>query len=112
MKHTRELAPGVMLMWDDVSGIARVENYNTGLGYAAHPNIKYPRSAEDMRKRGAWKADERTVESQRFIYNIDRLTIRDPLDDVARQHCRCGGKHDVAQWYDFANQQWVEAPSG
>ena len=101
MQHTKELAPRIVLMWDDETGIARIENYLTGLGHAAHPNIKRPRSAEDMKRREAWGKDDRVVQSHSFLYNIDRLSIHEPLDDVARQHCQCGGNHATQRWYDF-----------
>ena len=109
MQHTQALAPRIVLMWDDETGIARIENYLTGVGHAAHPNIKRPRSAEDMKRRGAWGKDDRVVQSHSFLYNIDRLSIHEPLDDVARQHCQCGGNHATQRWYDFARQQWVES---
>jgi len=113
MTHTKALAPRIVLMWDDETGIARIENYLTGVGHAAHPNIKRPRSAEDMKRRGAWGKDDRVVQSHSFLYNIDRLAIYEPLDDVARQHCQCGGTHATPRWYDFARQQWVaSAPDG
>ena len=111
MKHTQELAPRIVLMWDDETGIAWIENYMTGIGHAAHPNIKRPRSADDMKRRGAWGKDDRVVQSQSFIYNIDRLSIHEPLDDVARQHCQCGGNHATVRWYDLARQQWVASAS-
>jgi len=111
MKHTHHLAPRITLYWDDQTGIAWVEDYRTGQGHAAHPNIKRPRTAVDMQRRGYWGKDERTVECQGFTYNIDRLLIEEPLDDVARQHCRCGGNHATTRWYDFPNQQWRETSS-
>ena len=70
MQHTKELAPRIVLMWDDETGIARIENYLTELGHAAHPNIKRPRSAEDMKRRGAGGKDDRVVQSHSFLYNI------------------------------------------
>jgi PncC family amidohydrolase len=107
MKHTKELAPRMVLRWDDETGIAWIENYMTGIGHAAHPNIKRPRSADKMKRRGAWGKEDRVVQSQGFLDNIDRLVIDEPLDDVARQHCQCGGNHTTARWYDLARQQWV-----
>src|SRR5207244_3141904 len=74
MQHTKELAPRIVLMWDDETGIARIENYLTGVGHTAHPNIKRPRSAEDMKRREAWGKDDRVVQSHSFLYNIDRLS--------------------------------------
>ncbi len=107
MQYTTALAPRLALMWDDETGIARIEHYLTGRGHAAHPNIKRPRSADEMKRRGAWGKEDRVVQSQGFLYNIDRLVIDEPLDDVARQHCQCGGNHATSRWYDLARQQWV-----
>jgi hypothetical protein len=107
MQYTQELAPRIALMCDDETGIARIEHYRTGRGHAAHPNIKRPRSADEMKRRGAGGKEDRVVQSQGFLYNIDRLVIDEPLDDVARQHCQCGGNHTTSRWYDLACQQWV-----
>jgi hypothetical protein len=61
-----------------------------------------------MKRRGAGGKEDRVVQSQGFLYNnMDRLVIDEPLDDVARQHCQCGGNHTTARWYDLARQQWV-----
>lgn len=110
MKHTQVLAPKITLYWDDQTGIAWIEDFTTGKGHAAHPNIKRPRTVTEMQQLGYWGKDERTVKSQSFIYNIDRLVIDEPLDDVARQHCRCGGNHTTQRWYDLAQKQWVDTP--
>ncbi len=109
MKHVKDLAPGVRLSWDDQTGLVWIDDYARGREHAAHPKIKRPRSADDMKRRGHWGPDDRCVPSQSFIYNIDRLSIHEPLDDVARQHCRCAGNHATQRWYDFAQQQWVES---
>jgi len=45
------------------------------------------------------------------ILAIDQLAIDEPLDDVARQHCQCGGHHATPRWYDLTRQQWVDAAS-
>lgn len=111
MKHAKELAPGITLFCDDETGIAWIEDYTTGKAHAAHPKVKRPRTAEDMKRRGYWGTEDRGVPSQSFTYNIDRLTIHEPLDDVSRQHCRCAGNHATARWYDFTQKQWVESAS-
>jgi len=111
MQHTKALAPRIALIWDDETGIARIENYRTGRGHAAHPNIKRPRLADEMKRRGAWGQADRVVQSHSFLYNIDQLAIDEPLDDVARQHCQCGGNHATPRWYDLTRQQWVDAAS-
>lgn len=79
---------------DSNTGIAWVENGHTGCGHSAHPNIDASGSVKGMKKRGYWREEDRTVRSHGFIYNIDRLVVTDDLDEVARQHCRCGGKHE------------------
>ena len=71
MQHTKALAPRIALIWDDETGIARIENYRTGRGHAAHPNIKRPRLADEMKRRGAWGQADRVVQSHSFLYNID-----------------------------------------
>ncbi|MBM3223390.1 MAG: hypothetical protein FJZ47_06275 [Candidatus Tectomicrobia bacterium] len=108
-KQLFKLTPKTTLYRDDETGIAWVEDFTTGVGYAAHPNIKRPRTVAEMLQKGHWGPDERTIRSQSFTYNIDRLVIEHPLDDVARQHCQCGGNHAATRWYDFPNQQWRDA---
>jgi hypothetical protein len=46
-----------------------------------------------MKGRGYWRDEDRAVKSHGFIYNIDSLVVTDELDELARQHCECGGKH-------------------
>jgi hypothetical protein len=46
-----------------------------------------------MKNLGYWHKEARTKRSNGFIYNIDRLVVTDKWDEVARQNCRCGGRH-------------------
>ena len=92
-KLIKEVAPYVVLYRDTRTGIAWVENGKTGNGHSAHPNIDASGSVAGMRKLGYWPKDQRVVKCHGFIYNIDRLVVSDDLDELARQHCQCGGKH-------------------
>jgi hypothetical protein len=89
----RDIREHVTLYRDDRTGIAWVENGETGLGHSCHPNISDTGSVRGMRDLGYWGKDERTARSHGWIYNIDRLVTSDPLDEVARAECRCGGRH-------------------
>jgi hypothetical protein len=78
---------------DDRNGIAWVEDGHTGMGHSAHPNISVTGSVRGMRALGYWPKNERVVRSHGWQYNIDRCIVTDELDELARQHCRCGGRH-------------------
>lgn len=89
----KEIAEYITLYWCPRTGIAWVENSKTGNGHSAHPNIDATGSVKGMKNRGFWKQHDRTVKTNGTIYNIDKLVVTDALDEIARQHCRCGGKH-------------------
>ena len=82
------------LKTDPATGIAWVEDTSTGIGHSCHGNIDASGSVRGMKARGWWRKTDRTVRSHGFIYNIDTLIISDELDEIARQNCRCGGRHD------------------
>jgi len=89
----KNLAKYVELHFDEKTGIAWVEDGSSGNGHSAHPNIDASGSVRGMKQLGYWRNEDRTVRSHGFIYNIDRVVVSDEWDEVARQHCRCGGKH-------------------
>lgn len=78
---------------DPVTGIAWVEDGSTGNGHTAHPNIDASGSVAGMRKRGYWGKEDRVVRSHGFLHNIDICAIHDKYDQVAADHCQCGGNH-------------------
>ena len=53
-------------------------------------------SISGMKKLGYWGQNDRTVKTGGTIYNISRCVVTDPLDEIARQYCRCGGNHSCA----------------
>lgn len=85
--------PNVILYRDQKTGIAWVENGESGCGHSAHPNISATGSVRGMKDRGYWGKEDKTVRTHGFIYNIDMSVVSDELDDLARKHCQCGGKH-------------------
>jgi hypothetical protein len=89
----KEIEPHIELYRDPGTGIAWVENGKTGGGHSAHPNIDVTGSVSGMKKLGYWAEDAKTVRSHGAIYNISRCSVTDPLDEIARQHCQCGGQH-------------------
>jgi hypothetical protein len=89
----KQLAPYIELHFDERTGLAWVENGSAGCGHTCHPNIDKTGSVRGMKKLGYWAQSDRMVRSHGFIYNIDRLAVSDKWDEVAREHCRCGGKH-------------------
>jgi hypothetical protein len=92
-RHIKTIAPYIELYRDEKTGIAWVENGSTGNGHTCHPNIDASGSVRGMKKLGYWKQDDETVRSHGFIYNTSKLVVDDEYDEIARQYCRCGGKH-------------------
>lgn len=93
-KLLRQVSEYVYLYRDTRTGIAWVENGSTGGGHSAHANIDASGSVRGMVSRGYWRKTDRTVRSHGCIYNIDTLVVTDELDQIAADHCQCGGKHD------------------
>lgn len=89
----KEVAPYKKLYRDTRTGIAWIEDGTVGLGHSCHANIDETGSVRGMKARGYWGKNDRTVKSHGWIYNIDTLVVSSPEDEIARQHCRCGGKH-------------------
>lgn len=89
----KRIAPHVDLYRDNRTGIARVEDGTTGMAHSCHPNIDATGSVTGMRKGGYWRKGERSLKSGSFVYNIDSLVVTTEYDEIARKHCRCGGKH-------------------
>lgn len=93
VQELQEIQEYVTLFRDVETGIAWVEDGRTGNGYSAHPNIDKTGSVTGMKKLGYWGKDDRTVRCHGFIYNIDSLVVSHTYDEIARENCRCGGKH-------------------
>jgi len=112
MKKTflKQLAPHIELHRDEKTGIAWVEDGTSGCGHSAHPNIDASGSVRGMKSRGFWRESDRTVRSHGFIYNIDSLVVSDKWDEVARQHCRCGGNHNTGNEFDM--HVWCKPETG
>lgn len=85
--------PCCELHFDKKTGIAWVENGSSGTGHSAHPNINSSGSASGMIKNGYWHKDDVIKKSHGYTYNTSHLATSDGLDEIARQHCRCGGRH-------------------
>jgi len=88
-----DLARHAHLYRDSDTGIAWVEDGSSGVSHSAHPNIDDSGSVSGMKHLGYWGDNDRTVTSNGFIYNIDRCVVDDDYDQLARDHCRCGGHH-------------------
>ena len=84
--------PYVRLYRDDKTGIAWVENNSLGIAHSAHPNIDESGSVKGM-KNLYWGQDAKTVKCNGFVYNISSVICDDEYDELARQHCLCGGIH-------------------
>lgn len=91
------IRPHVKLYRNPRTGIAWVEDGTSGTGHSCHSNIDSSGSVSGMKSRGYWGKNDRTVRSNGWIYNIDRLSVSGELDEIARQHCRCGGVHEDRQ---------------
>lgn len=92
-KKIKEISNYQILYRCSRTGIAWVEDYSTGTAHSAHPNIDGTGSVRGMKRLGYWRELDRTVRTRGTIYNIDSCVVTDELDEIARQHCRCGGKH-------------------
>lgn len=88
------IRPNVRLYRDSASGIAWVEDGNTGSGHSCHPSIDASGSVRGMRSLGYWGQRDRAVRARGLIYNIDRLSVSGRLDEIAQAYCRCGGRHE------------------
>lgn len=89
----KEVAPYIVLYRDTRTGIAWVENGTAGIGHSCHPNIDASGSVDGMKAQGYWSRGDKTVKSHGFIYNVSRVIVSDEYDELAREHCRCGGSH-------------------
>lgn len=94
----REIAPHMLLYRDDRTGIAWIEDGNTGCEISVHPNIAASGSVRGMKQLGYWDKADRTVRSHGFIYNMDHVAFS--WDDKDKNHvyetivaneCRCQG---------------------
>jgi len=86
--------PHVRLYRDPKTGIAWVEDGTSGLGHTSHANISSTGSVRGMKQLGHWAKSDRMVRSHGWIYNIDTCVVTNDLDRIARDACRCGGRHD------------------
>jgi hypothetical protein len=75
-------------LYRDNTGLAWIENGHTGLGHSCHPNI-----SDTGRPRIVYGKRARIVYSHGFAYNTDSVVVTDPLDEIARKACQCGGSH-------------------
>lgn len=89
----KQVSEYVALYRDKRTGLAWVENGSTGMSHSAHSNIDVSGSVRGMRSRGYWGKDDRVVRCRGFHHNIDSVVIHDELDQLAADHCQCGGKH-------------------
>lgn len=92
-KFVRKVTEYADLYRDDKTGIASIEDGNTGLAYSVHPNIDRSGSVAVMRNLGYWGREDRAVRSFGWIYNIDRFVCdpKNPLEAIAAKECRCQG---------------------
>lgn len=90
----REVGPYARLYRDERTGIAWIEDGQTGVGHSAHPNIDASGSVAGMKARGWWPQDALLVRSHGFIYNVSECVVTDGYDRIAAAECRCGGRHD------------------
>ena len=79
----QQIREHVALYRDDRTGIAWVENGETGSGHSCHPN----------QRRNIYKP-YRTARSHGWVYDIDTFVVSDDLDQIAANACQCGGKHE------------------
>lgn len=85
--------------WQDVyrntnTGIAFVQDGNTGMRHSCHANISSGGSIRGMKEMGYWGKKDRTVKCNGYIYNVDTYVVTDKLDAVAAEYCQCIGCQD------------------
>jgi hypothetical protein len=89
-RFIKEVAPYVELYRDDRTGIAWIENGQSGSEHSAHPNIDVSGSVRGMKKLGYWDEDDTIIRCNGSYYNISRKSVQDELDEIAFQYCQCG----------------------
>lgn len=90
----REIEPHIKLYRDPATGLAWVENGRAGCGHSCHPNMAASGSLLQRSAREVYGPDARLVTSHGFIYNTSMVVGEDEYDEIARQHCQCGGNHE------------------
>jgi hypothetical protein len=93
-KKIKDVEEYVTLYRDTKSGIAWVDNGKTGQEHSCHASIDISGSVRGMKKQGYWGKADRIIIANGGKYNIDTLVVSDALDEIVRQHCQCGGKHE------------------
>ncbi len=91
--HVLHLRDAVDLYIHMVHGVAWIEDGTTGLIHSCHPYIDGSSCLAVMHILKGWGPDDRTVESNGLLFNIDRYVVRDELDRIAAGWCICLGSH-------------------
>lgn len=68
-----------------INDVVVINNYSTGCGHSAHPNIDITGSVSGMKKLGYWRKEDITCKQGGFIYNISKISCSNPLDKL----CLC-----------------------
>lgn len=100
----REIGPYKTLKRCSLHGIAFVQDFTTGQGHSAHPNVSASGNPAVV-----YGKDARIVRCHGWAYNTDRISVSDTLDDIARQECRCGGTHGERPAADLERGAVVQA---
>ena len=88
-KFIREVKNHVFLYRDDKTGIAWIEDGNTGLEHSVHPNIDTTGSVRGMKEQGYWGKDDKIVCSHGWQYDISKFVTDDKLDNIVANECQC-----------------------
>ena len=88
-RHIQTIMPLVELYRYDSTGIALVEDGTTGNGHTCHPSIDSTGSVRGIKQSRAWRKNDRVVRCGGCIYNIDKFSVSDELDQIAANSCRC-----------------------
>lgn len=84
-------------------GVVAINNYSTGTGHSAHPNIGSTGSVAGMVKQGYWLATDKTMRTNGYTYNLDRVVVSSALDLLALYIERREMEMDeVATGYEFS----------
>lgn len=60
-----------------------IENYSSGFGHTAHPNIDETGSVSGMKNLGHWRKDDRIIKEAGYYYNMSSIVISCGLDALA-----------------------------
>lgn len=102
--------PHLTLKVDRNTGLAWIEDTNTGTCHSCHPNISVTGNLRAYRKQYGLESCV-FKRCRGFHHNTSYFVASSPEDRIAASHCRCGGSHgDVVPVDEKGQPVAVEQP--